>query len=373
MNVTRFALAFLCMLGLLLSGCGDSDESSFGEWTVAEDSLRLTEDLRVSETEDFYFGTITALDVTSTGRMVVADRAANNIKVLRPDGSLLDTLGGPGEGPGEFQALTRVGVGARDSLYALDLRRAQITVYAPNDPYERSRMISVPRNQGFMALLYVLPDGLAGAFGSGMSPEDGVTRPAPRVVRPLDESGTPGDTLFLRRSRRMAFSFGEDGGFTTDVVPFSRETIVAAGPNGRLYSGWTDSLHIEAHTLDGESEVIASIPIEPVPVSEAARDSALSDIDDELRSMAASALPDTKPTFTEFTVADDGRIWIKGSPVHPTSEAAPWWSVDPNTKTIRPTRLPREVNIRAVQNGNAYGITTTEEGTPAVVRYRLES
>ncbi|WP_146110096.1 6-bladed beta-propeller [Salinibacter sp. 10B] len=373
MSVNRFALSFLCMLGLLLGGCGDSDESSYGEWTVAEDSLRLTEDLRLSETEDFYFGSITTLDVTSEGRMVVADRAASNIKVLRPDGTLLDTLGGPGEGPGEFQMLTRIGVDARDSLYALDLRRRRITVYAPEAPYERSRTFTVPPGQGFMALLYVLPNGLAGSFGSSMSPEDGVTRPAPSAVRPLDTSGTPGDTLFLDRSRRMAFVFGENGGFTTDVVPFSRETIVAPGPNGRLYSGWTDSLHIQTHTLDGESEVVASIPTEPVPVTEAARDSALSDLDEKVRSMAASALPDTKPAFTQLLVAENGRLWIKRPTKAPDPETVPWWVLNPETQTIHKTQLPSTVTLTVVTDDYAYGTTQTNLGAPAVVRYRIES
>lgn len=370
-RILLFSAFFLCVC---LAGCSSNESSSLGDWTLKTSELTLTEDLRVSETEAFYFGSITALDITSDGRIVVADRAASNIKLLRPDGSLLDTLGGPGEGPGEFQTLTRVGVDARDSLYALDLQRAQITVYAPADPYERHRILTVPRDQGFMTLLYVLPNGrLAGSFGSSMAPEDGITRPAPSAVRPIDDTGTPGDTLLLDRSRQMAFAFGENGGFTADAVPFSRETVTAVGPSGRLYHGWTDSLHVEAHSLDGTSEPVASVPTDPVPVTEAARDSALNDLDKEVRSMAASALPDTKPAFTAMTVSDRGRIWVKRPAEHPDAETIPWWILDPETKTVRQTQLPPEVEIMVVRDGKAYGTTTTEMGAPAVVRYQIES
>jgi hypothetical protein len=374
MDANRFVLSCLSVLGLLLIGCGDTDESAqLGEWTMKEEPFQLTEDLRVSETEDFYFGSITALDVTSEGRIVVADRQANDIKILHPDGTLLDTLGGPGEGPGEFQTLTRARLGPRDSLYALDLQRAQITVYAPDSPYERHRTITIPRDEGFMATLFVASEGLAGSFGSGTSPEDGVIRPAPSAIRTIDDTGTPGDTLFHNRSNKIAFAFGENGEFSAESIPFSRETLIASGPNGRLYSGWTDSLHIEAHTLTGDSNVIASLPTDPVPVTEVARDSALSNIDDELQSMTASALPDTKPAFTQMLVADDGRIWIRRPTEGSKAETVPWWILDPTEKTIRKAPLPPEVELRVVHNRQVYGTTTTDTGAPAIVRYQINT
>jgi len=372
---TRSSLAFIIVgLAPALAGCGSNNDPSLGDWTLKPNALRLTETLRVSETDAFYFGSIAALDVTSDGRIVVADRSASNIKLLRPDGTLLDTLGGPGEGPGEFQMLTHAGVGSRDSLYALDLQRGQITIYAPADPYERRRILTVPRDQGYLGLLYVLPDGrLAGIFGVRMQPEDGVTRPDPNAIRHIDNTGTPGDTLLLDRSGQSAFVFGENGEFTAGAVPFSRETVTALGPDGRFYHGWTDSLHIEAHSLDGTSEPIASVPTDPVPVTEAARDSALNDLDEEVRSMAASALPDTKPAFTAMTVSGRGRIWVKRPTERPDAETVPWWILAPETKTIRQVQLPRDVEIEVVRDGKAYGTTTTEMGAPAVVRYQIES
>lgn len=145
------------------------------------------------------------------------------------------------------------------------------------------------------------------------------------------------------------------------------------GPNSRLYYGWTDSLHVKARTLRGEPEVIASVPTEPVLVTKAARDSALSDIDGEMRTLIASGLPETKPAFTQFLVADDGRIWIKRPTEAPDAETVPWWVLDPETQTIYKTRLPSAVSLTVVTDDYTYGTTQTDLGAPAVVRYRIES
>jgi len=233
-------------------------------------------------------------------------------------------------------------------------------------------MISLPREEGLMSTVYVVGDRLVGSFSSGMDPGDGVTRPAPRSLRLLDESGTPGDTLLLNRSGQAAFVFGENGGFSAESVPFSRETVHTVGPNGRLYSGWTDSLHIQARTLTTDPEVVASVPTDPIPITEADRDSALSDIDDKLRAMVASALPETKPAFTDLVVDDTGTIWVKRPTETPDAETVSWWILNPESKTIRTTQLPADVELNVVRDGQAYGTTTTEMGAPAVVRYRIQ-
>lgn len=364
----------LLFLSLLLTACGDYRYTpDFGDWTMKTNEITLTEDLRVSEAEDFYFGSATDLDVTSAGRMVVSDRQANNIKVLRPDGTLLDTLGGPGEGPGEFRQVAHVQVARGDSLYTYDFRQARLTVFEPDAPYRVSRIVSIPREEGYVTQLFVLEDHIVGEFDGGMqSPKEGIQTSSPRTWRVIEESGSPKDSLFQTQPGKLALSDIERG-FRIRPVPFRRTTRMHVGPNSRLYYGWTDSLHIQARTLDGESEVVASGPTEPVPVTEATRDSALSGHDGEMRTLIASGLPETKPAFTQMVVADDGQIWIQRPTEAPDAETVPWWVLNPDTKTIQKTRLPSAVNLTVVNDEYAYGMTRTDLGAPAVVRYRIKS
>jgi hypothetical protein len=157
-------------------------------------------------------------------------------------------------------------------------------------------------------------------------------------------------------------------------LPFARETELALGPEGRLYAGYEDSLRVVAHGLDGRTDVIADVPTPPGPLSEAERDSALAPIENPaMRQAVAAALPDTRPAFTNLIVSDEGRLWVRRPPDGTAAERTAWWILNPETNTIHQVRLPREVELTVVQNGKAYGKTTTEMGAPAVVRYHIDT
>lgn len=325
--------SYLVVLSLLLAGCGGTGDSrELGDWTLKTDVLRLTKDLQVSETKAFYFGTISDLAVTPEGRMLIADREAKNIKILAPDGSLVDTLGGPGEGPGEFQSLMNVQVARGDFLYAYDFRRSRLTVFAPDAPYTVARTVSIPRDRGFGLRLLVLDNRFVTSLGSGFrSPEEGVQTPPPRTWRFVNEDGTLADTLLqTRRGQFATASIGD--GFRVRTVPFTRATKFALGPDDRLYTGWSDSLRIQAHTVDGSSETVVDVLTPPVPVTEAERDSVLNEVSEDLRSIISSAIPETKPAFTDFAVAEDGRLWVRRPASGKSAETVAWWILDPRIR-----------------------------------------
>jgi len=365
-------LSSLVLLGLLLAGCGDSSNTpSLGDWTLKTDGVTLTEDLRVSETEAFYFGGIADVAVRTDGQIAVADHKANDVKVLTPDGALAHRLGQQGRGPGEFQRVGVVQWARGDSLFAYDLQASRLTVFAPVPPLPRARTVSVSREDGFPMRVYVTDPRLIVEISSRVPPSDG--DPRYRRVRSLSEGGVPGDTLFTAR-REESIIIRNDGVFQFRPLPFARESRIALSPTGRLYAGYEDSLRIVAHEWNDTQDVIADVPAPPVPLTDADRDSALAAIDnDQMRQAVAKALPDTKPAFTDLVVADDGHLWVRRPPKNPTAETTAWWVLAPETKTIRTVQLPREVNIEVVQKGKAYGTTTTEVGAPALVRYRIQT
>jgi len=269
---------------LLFAGCGgEADGPDLGDWILTTVRLTLTETLRVSETEDFYFGSVTDLDVTSDGHIVVADREASNLKVLRPDGSLLDTLGGPGEGPGEFEQLAGVQVARGDSMFAFDVRQSRLTVWTRPPSSEVARTVTFPRAEGFAVQTWTFDDGFVVKFTQpASSPEEGVSRRSPWLWRWVSDAGAPRDTLLQGPGLKTAV-VAQNGGFRLRTVPFARRMITTLGPDGVLYQGWTDSLTVRSHSMDGSSSTVASIPTDPVPLTDAARDSALSDVSEEPR------------------------------------------------------------------------------------------
>ena len=58
----------------------------------------------------------------SDGRIAVGDTEALHVRVFGPDGRHRITLGGEGEGPGEFQAVHLAGVLPGDTLVVVDRR-----------------------------------------------------------------------------------------------------------------------------------------------------------------------------------------------------------------------------------------------------------
>lgn len=362
----------LCLVGLLLAGCGSADPApSLGDWTLSQDGLSLTEDLKISETEAFFFGAVADVSVRADGQMAVVDPEANDVKVLRPDGSLAHVLGQQGEGPGEFQRVGSAQWARGDSLFVYDPGGSRLTVFAPEPPHPRARTVSLSREDGRPVALYVRGEQFVAGYIHLVPPEEGGQRY--QEFRFVGESGTPGDTLL--RARRPPIKNASNGEVIQfRPVPFGRETEVAFGPDGRLFSGYQDSLYIEARAPGTSAEPIARVPAPTVPLSSAERDSALAAIDNsELRKAVAKAMPETKSAFTDLVVADNGHLWVRRPMEGPDAETVAWWVLDPEAKTIQEVRLPSDVNLFVVQNARAYGSTTTEVGAPALVRYEVRT
>lgn len=372
MNVSFRLSVGLFLFALAITGCGGSPESSdLGGWTLDRESLTLTQDLLVSETENFFFGSIRGVDVAPDGRMIVGDSDANHLKVLRPNGTLIDSVGREGQGPGEFQFLGRTEVSAADSVYVHDLLAGGISVFGPGDPYSFERSVS-PSNGERVGSVRILDDQFAVSFGAGFNPTSD-EEPPPNAWRLMGPSGAVGDTLMMTRRRNVKM-VESNGGFMIRAVPYGRQTIVRVGPDSRLYYGWTDSLRITARSPDGGAEVVASIPTTPVEVTSAERDSATADIDNgSMRSQITSAMPSTKPAFTDLVVADDGALWVERPVEGAATGTQTWWRLLPDSKTIQAVELPDEFQLQVVRDGKAYGVTQTDLGAPAIARYEIDS
>lgn len=353
------------ILVLLLLGCGSDGPAAESDWTIEEGALSLERDLLVSEGESFYFGTILDVAPAADGRIYVADADAGHVKVLTSDGSLADTLGRKGEGPGEFQRLSQVTLARGDSLYVLDSRRRRVSVFAPSG--QLARGVSVDPEQGFLQRIMV-PENRSGlVLQHATFPLTGESERGTYVVRRLRPDGSVADTL-VSKQRAPDHRVQRGGRQILLPIPFMPLLHEALGPKGRVYVARADSLAAVSYTLDGEPQREVSIPFEPVPVTDADKDRVLKDYA-ENQPMPRDKIPSTKPAFEDFLIDDEGRYWFGRPTSHPDS--TDWWVATPDENRVATTRLPDEIDLHAVQNGFAYGDTNTEGGAPALVRYRV--
>jgi len=360
------ASALLVLLGGLTTGCG-SESQSDTNWTIHEGDLTLDRSLLVSETDSFYFGNIVDVAVDSDGHTYVLDWDATHIKVIGPEGGLRDSLGGKGQGPGEFQGPREVVVGRGDSLYVLDPRSSHISVFSPAGRFARHVQVEY---QGIAENLMVLddPSGFLlsnTSFPPPDSPEGGsfsLYRVSPEgSITDTLLTASPFQTETIQQGERRLFL----------GVPFGRQPHVALGPQDRIHAGRNDSLRITSHSLDGSPAAPTRLPFESVSISDEERKERLDQFPDEHRSQIRDAVPATKPAFDHFLVDDEARYWF-GRPTA-NSDSTAWWIVMPNKKAVVTETLSSDVAILTVKNGRAYGRTTTEMGAPALVRYQIHS
>jgi len=69
------------------------------------------------------------------GSLYVTDLFASTITKFSPQGRKVWVVGRKGDGPGEYEFLYKVAVGAEGSIYALDLGRGDVSVITPKDVF----------------------------------------------------------------------------------------------------------------------------------------------------------------------------------------------------------------------------------------------
>lgn len=368
MNVAPFRTTILIVsiLSLTLTGCTES--SSTKDWNINNGELDLEETLRVTEGGNYYLGQIFDVAVDENGRIYVADGAASNVKVFSPDGTLRDTIGRKGEGPGEFRrAPTQITLARGDSMFVLDSYAGQVSIFAPDRTF--ARRVQLPRASGSVLDLFV-PDersGFVARYAGYPHPQ----RPSRGVLRRISPSGVPTDTL-LRTPPLGRVVEERNNQVRWGGIPFAPDADVASGPEGDIHYGWGDSLSVTTYSVEGRERGVVQVPFDPVPVTDDGRERKMNG-----RKWTVSTetvrrrIPSTKPAFDYFLVDDEGRYWFARPTSHPDSTS--WWLADPSSKRVRTTKLSKDVYLMTVRNGRAYGLAPTDAGAPALVRFRVHA
>ena len=182
----------------LLAACGDAGD---GSATGAAGTLDGPDVILNPVTEEVFtvgsvagddwdtFGSVRSVHFDARANLHVYDFQAEHIVVVGPDGSPVRTVGGKGEGPGEFGDATEAIV-RRDGSYTV-LGFSRIDLLEPDGELERSITMD-PATTGIVVGATALPDGrlVTGAimrFGGDDQPSgEGAGRPI--HVFPLDGS-----------------------------------------------------------------------------------------------------------------------------------------------------------------------------------------
>lgn len=318
--------------------------------------------------------------LTDEGELVVPTAGSGKIRVFGPGGELRRTLGGSGQGPGEFVWLD--GAWARgDTIEAWDWKQRRLTRFLPDGSVEVVRFESVSSAQ--RALPGHLPDGwiATGIAAAGMGRRDRM------LFHRFDTAGAHVDTVAgVLGMRRMK----------TDVIggpdPLSPRAAFDLS-DGRLYVGETTTPELRVVSADGDS--VRTLTWEPGPAPDPERayrtvvDSAVAraaagDRERERKILQSFPVSDDVPVFWSVLVDEAGFVWIQRyapalHSVHSGGRPGPagagaggeWIVLSPEGERVSTVRMPSGLHPTQITEDRVVGVQRTELRLETVAVYRL--
>jgi hypothetical protein len=173
------------------------------------------------------------------------------------------------------------------------------------------------------------------------------------------------DVLEVRSDRNQGFFF----------PAFARQTLVRWGPDGRIYSLWTDSTFVRIHDMDGRprGNFRVNLGLPRLPLAAATIDSVsdantASGISKRTLINAFRSRWQTWPLVQDMIVDDQSRIWIL--PVTHAPQVS-WIAFDARGKKLATVQLPRTVRPRLICGDRMYAVSRDSLDVESLVVYRL--
>ena len=342
MKVPRY-LAALASLALVLA-CGDGGD---GSGTGTAGTLDGPDVIVSAVTEEVFtvgsvvgddwdtFGSVRSVHFDARANLHIFDSQADHILAVGPDGSLVRTVGGKGEGPGEFGNVMATFV-ARDGSYTV-AGFSQVDLIDPGGEFIR-RITVDPMTTGIVMADMALPDGRLVADQIIRFGDDDEQSEAGRPIHIFALDGTEPELLYT------AWELPEEDDDEFTVNGSSSEGSVVRMAAGRAFEPRLDydaladgrlalidsiGYRVKLIGLDGSVTGTIERPIAPLPVDEEIKEAERERFR-KAQEKSADAVSRTSPSFRieregveERTFADEvpvlyrlkvdweDRIWVQ--------------------------------------------------------------
>ncbi len=342
----------------------------FGQPRAEEAEIAFTEILRLGEDTDenaYLFGQIWDLAVDSKDRILIADNQPPSVAVFSVDGEWLGSVGGVGEGPGEYVSVGDVDVGPSDSVYVMDWRESTLHVYDPTD-FTPVRQIRFPHNEddwgAAISVVGVSDHGPIIRYNT-MIGADNVEKPRHSYVVLTSWSGERIRELVRLPNLDVYVGFDPDRGPFVREAEFAPNSVFELSASQLFYSGWNTEIDILVTSLAGDSVRTIRRPHDRVPLKR--------NFPAWLEKEAREMYPEFKPAYRYFVIDDQDNIWIKDYVEAPASEAR-WQVLDSEGRMIGQVLLPRTLRLYVIDTANAraYGTLRSESGEYILVVYSVD-
>lgn len=278
---------------------------------------------------EYSFSRVADLTVTSDGSIVVSDAQGRELRVFDREGSYKLTLGGPGDGPGEFATAPTIAGAAGDTVFAFDQSHRRVTSFTLAGELVAATTLGSTATGGPGALLrqgdgtYLAPYPWVSVGGSDATPHDVRLELDSIAILRLDSKGQTLDTVRVMADReRLRVVQAREGGRVSvmqTVTPWATQAFVRSDGMDPIVAR-SDSFSYAKLSPTGAVRLILKVRGVQNPATaedirafqEAALSEAFGDdpIDPMVRRINLDYLPDRLPAFANVLVSPAGDVWV---------------------------------------------------------------
>lgn len=383
---------------LLSTGCGSTDTDPGEVWSGTMDTLasgeiivrntggpvwspeeawQVVEEVRIGKDtgEDaLLLGRIRSLDVDARGWIYALDAQTQAIHVFDSDGILIQTAGGEGTGPGEFEQAHALDLSTNGQIWVMEMQKGRLTFLDSTGNYLNGARIG---STGWSYFPY--PGGMdpLGRYNAAVVVE--VMDDSDLALARFDQDFAPLDTIPIpeRAEPHEQFELITDGAMMATSIPFRGSFVWRFSPNGHFWTLLTDKYELAEITASGETLRRVTLDHDPIPVTPADLEEVRENLSWFTRQGGKidwSKIPDTKPVTSSFFCDDEGNLWVRRLTGSPEDEGYLFDLFDVDGRFLGAIRLPFSLQINPepiVRNGLLYGITTDELGAENIVRAEI--
>lgn len=325
------------------------------------------------------FGRVSSVDLGRGGELYVLDRQSGKVTVWDAVGRPVRSLGGLGDGPGEFRTPTFVRALEDGRVVVGEAYPARIHRFAADGSLRES--VRVRPGKGGPPILAVMGDwrvtrsGLARVRLSYMSPSH--TEGTPVLVGTVGSDGAVADTLLT---------------WTSATTPARLPTIFGAewswdlAEDGGLVASPGDRYELRRYDPEGGLRRLVRRRVEAIPTTEAMTDRAVERFferfaDTDVPQATLASLRDrlevapTLPPVQGIHLAEPGgELWVEVPTPERTGQVEEAGAYDvfaPSGRFVGRVEAPEGFRLHGVRDDRAYGVWTDELGVEYARVYRV--
>lgn len=266
------------------------------------------------------------------GRILVADGGSKELRLFSADGRHLRSVGGSGQGPGEFQQILWMKPIGSDRVLTWDAALSRGSVFTTEGEFIRH--VSLPVILDY-PLLFPENAFIDGSILTQAGP--------PRDV--VDEAGRSWKVVTIHRTKLGATSGAERIGEFPSQLPQTES----------VWPKWQVAGDLLAYTRGDRPEVLILDPARrrPLVIREGG--------------VAAPDQPELATYFDDIRIDDRGNLWAH------RYETELWVVFESSGETYRMFRQPPRLMVHQIAGDHLVGVERSELGVESVVVYQLSA